>query len=786
MKKTLKNLLVVSATCFVSVTENFAQLGIPQVEDVYGGRINAIAAIKTASDSSRIFISTESANSIFYADAYVPLSGTPVVSNFQVMPGADDVAGYGSNVMTIAAHDISGKLFFIGNTNLLSTSTSSTAVSTVQSNINTFTIVGSTLLFTAANQFKWGSLDAMGALTLASGSPITNPVTGMGMTKIYVNKNDSLVYLFQEGTSPKLYVSSDKYTALSSSSTFSDVSPTTLNSTYQWKAFGIAPDGRFFIGGNSFNSKYIAYSDSLPVWTEVATGVMGVAGSNIDFAGNSTSYTVYFGSAYSNANGIISWNNFGVPGGFETHPNDGPVLTDPTNDSIVYMTTDQGIGASHTRGENIYEIDNGVEAVQVKDIDMTADKNTAWIASKSGIRQVTNYQSTPMWTNAIFPNMDGSPYYSVAMKTTDDSTVFVGNARVYKTTDAGNTWTQVFTAENPPYSFSSVGVYVKSLEYFEAGSGIVFAGYYAEGPAKGGVFYSMNGGSTWNQLLVEASSNGQDVDVRDIVFNIEGTDTVAYIGVAYDLSSIQGKSVYRAVKNGSSWTVSQNFDGANTSVGYQIVATINDLHISVTGDTVYACGTDAGVNEPHVYAKAINGTNKWVPLSVNGFPYLTGTEGKAFTIGNDTAYCAVDNEIYYMPLSDSTWTLGYSYPVGNEINFLYFDELLVGAGTGLYGQSIDISAGIKPNKNIKNENNISIFPNPTKNNATISYTLLNESNVEIAVYDIMGKRVSTVLNSVKSKGTHNTSISVDQLPKGAYIIKMLAGSVVSTKELIVE
>ena len=53
-----------------------------------------------------------------------------------------------------------------------------------------------------------------------------------------------------------------------------------------------------------------------------------------------------------------------------------------------------------------------------------------WVASKSGIRNVTDYNtSSETWSDTHFPNGDGSPYYSVAMDPNDDSIVFVGNQK---------------------------------------------------------------------------------------------------------------------------------------------------------------------------------------------------------------------------------------------------------------------------------------------------------------------------------------------------------------------
>ncbi len=786
MKK-ISNALFLITTSLLVFSNLYAQLAIPHVEDVYGGRINSITAIQTATDSSRIFLATQSANSLFYADVYAPTGSAPVFGVFKVLPGADASSSYGANIHNIAAHQVSGKLFFSDGSNLLSIKPSSSTVNSVASGINAFAIFGSNLFYNSGNQFKWGALDASGNYTVNSNAPITNPLTGGGLTTIVVSAQDSLVYLFQEGNSPKLYVSSVPYYALTSLSTFTNISPSTLTSSYNWVAFGVAPDGRLFIGGTDFNSKYISYSDNSSTWTEMTTGMSGMPGPNFAFAGNATTYSVYFASAYSDANGISSWHKFGDVSGFETHPNDGAVFADPTNEDVVYMTTDQGIGASHSKGLNIYEIDDGLEAVQVKDIDMTSDKNTAWLASKSGIWGVTNYQTTPVWTNAIFPNNDGSPYYSVAMKPGVPGTVYAGNVRLYKTTDAGANWAMAFTAENPPYSFNGLGLYVKAIEVCPYNSNIIFAGYYAENTNKGGLFYSMDGGSNWAQLLVEASAIGQDVDVRDVVFNKEGADTVAYIGVEYDLSSPQGVSVYRALKNGSTWTIAQNFDAAHTTVGYQITATINDLYRSATGDTLYACGTDAGLNEPHVYMKSISGTNKWDALSVTGFPSSTGTVGKAVTVGRDTIYCAVDNKIYFFPIGDSTWTLGYTYPIGNEINFLYYDELLVGAGTGLYKIIIDGSLALSIGKKsgMKNEN-IKVYPNPVRNAATITYTIHSNEHVSLALYDIMGRKIVSIVNENKVAGTYKAQLNTEQLAKGTYVIKLQSGNTVSVQDIVIE
>jgi hypothetical protein len=783
--KTFKHSLWLLSALLSGQMNSNAQMSIPQPEDVYGGRINSITSIRTGVDSSRIFISTESANTLLYADVYAPGGVTPVFGTFQVMPGADDNAGYGAYINNIAAHELSGHVFFLDEADLLSTHPSSSSVNSAVSGVNSFTIKESTLLYCSMTTFHWGTLDANGLFSQDTMGPIASPASSQ-MAKIVVSEYDGLVYIMEEGTSPKLYVSSDPYTSFTSSTTFTDISPTGVSAGNYWVAAGVGRDGRLFINGSGNMTQYVAYSDDKLNWTEITVGVGGGTGPNFAFSGSSTQYSVYFASVYSDSNGVAgTWQKFGDVGGYETHPNDGAVLTNPTNPDIVYMTTDQGLGASNTKGVNIYEIDEGIEAVQVKDFDMTSDKNTAWLAAKSGIRQVTNYLTTPTWTNAFFPNEDGSPYYSIAMDPVSPNTVFAGNTRVYKTSDAGANWTRAFTAEDSPYLFASTDLYVKAIEVCPYDNNVVFAGYYAEGTDKGGLFYSMDNGSSWEQLLIEATSSGKDVDVRDIIFNVEGSDTVAYVGVEYDLADPQGVSVYRIVKDGSNWDVLQDFDATHTSVGYQITATINDLHKSMGGDTVFACGTDAGVNEPHVYVKILSGSGLWEPMTVNGFPYSTGTEGKAVTMGGDTVFCAVDNEIYYLIPSATSWTLGYTYPVGNEINFLYYDELLVGAGTGLYGQTTNgLSSGIV---SVKNENeNLKIYPNPVKKSASITYTINSDEFVKLSLHDMMGREIESLVNDNKTAGTYKVHINAEKLAKGMYVIKLEAGNVVSVQDIVIE
>ncbi|MHC1738961.1 MAG: T9SS type A sorting domain-containing protein [Ignavibacteriaceae bacterium] len=766
-----------------------AQLSPPKVEDVYGGRINRITGYSKTSDTSRIFISTESANSIFYTDVYTPATGSAVFSPFHKMNGADADDNFGGNIRSMGIHELSGTLYFGENNGVYKVHPDDlTATKLFNTPRPEVFVEGSTLVAYASGSIYWGSLDAAGNFTANASSPNMLALPMIPFSLKY-NEVNSYIYLFSMGSSPQLYKSSVTLSSLGSATTFSAISLAPLGSGTNWSAFGVSPSGRLFIGGTSGPNKIVAYSDDETTWTLVNTGLGGAGSDDFAFGGTTANYFVYFASGYNSNNGLAgNWFGFGTPGGSETSANDGAVFCDPNDFEIVYMTTDQGIGASVDRGLTIFEINDGVEAVQVEDFDMTADKQTAWLASKSGIRMVTDYLTTPVWTDAIFPNGDGSPYHSSEMVPGNPNTVYAGNIRVYKSVTAGATWNMVFTAENPPYNFNNTQTLVEAIEVCDFDTNIIMAGYYTHESDKGGLFCSGDNGATWSQILLHASSIGQDVDVYDIVFNLEGADTVAYVGVEYDLTAPTGRSVYKLTKNGSTWTVAQDMNGATTSTGTVIVATIRDLFVSLSADTIYACGTDAGINHPIVYYKPLNTTGKWTPFTTTGFPFVAGKQGYALTKGVDTLYAAVDNEIYFYDFSAGTWQLGSTYPVGMKIYFLYFDDLLVGTSTGLYSQvGVTNPSVVKDGEGIAETFALSQnYPNPFNPTTVISYRLQVPGHVTLKLFDVLGNELAVLVDALQEAGNYDYKLSTinTKLSSGTYFYQLRAGDFLSTKKMI--
>lgn len=76
------------------------------------------------------------------------------------------------------------------------------------------------------------------------------------------------------------------------------------------------------------------------------------------------------------------------------------------------------------------------------------------------------------------------------------------------------------------------------------------------------------------------------------------------------------------------------------------------------------------------------------------------------------------------------------------------------------------------------------FPNPFNPATTISYEIADEGNVEIKLYDILGREIRTLINERQSPGSYKLSVNFENLPSGVYIYRMRAGKYTESKKMI--
>jgi len=67
------------------------------------------------------------------------------------------------------------------------------------------------------------------------------------------------------------------------------------------------------------------------------------------------------------------------------------------------------------------------------------------------------------------------------------------------------------------------------------------------------------------------------------------------------------------------------------------------------------------------------------------------------------------------------------------------------------------------------------FPNPFNPSTTITFSLPQSASVRLAVYDISGRKVSTLLNRTMSAGQHSVTFNADEVSSGIYFYTLQAG-----------
>ena len=76
------------------------------------------------------------------------------------------------------------------------------------------------------------------------------------------------------------------------------------------------------------------------------------------------------------------------------------------------------------------------------------------------------------------------------------------------------------------------------------------------------------------------------------------------------------------------------------------------------------------------------------------------------------------------------------------------------------------------------------YPNPFNPTTSITFALPLAGNVELKVYDIIGKEVASLVSGNMTVGTHVVPFDASALASGVYIYKITAGSFIDSKKMV--
>ncbi len=101
---------------------------------------------------------------------------------------------------------------------------------------------------------------------------------------------------------------------------------------------------------------------------------------------------------------------------------------------------------------------------------------------------------------------------------------------------------------------------------------------------------------------------------------------------------------------------------------------------------------------------------------------------------------------------------------------------------GLY---FEHETGIDENASLPGEFSlVQNHPNPFNATTTIKYSLPEESNVTIEIYDILGRKIETLISGIQPAGWHSVVWNAENQPSGIYFYSIKAGEYAESKNCL--
>jgi PKD repeat protein len=80
----------------------------------------------------------------------------------------------------------------------------------------------------------------------------------------------------------------------------------------------------------------------------------------------------------------------------------------------------------------------------------------------------------------------------------------------------------------------------------------------------------------------------------------------------------------------------------------------------------------------------------------------------------------------------------------------------------------------------------SIVPNPLVESASIQFSLSENANIEIELFDLQGRKIKTIAEKNFEKGHHQLNFSAGGLSKGMFFLRMQTEKGISTQTIVIE
>jgi hypothetical protein len=269
--------------------------------------------------------------------------------------------------------------------------------------------------------------------------------------------------------------------------------------------------------------------------------------------------------------------------------------------------------------------------------------------------------------------------------------------------------------------------------------------------------------------LAPAFNEGCHVVEGKLVYNDCNDPFGAAVGdPPYDFTNSRGQSSYLNTYNLSQWG-----DDLHTQENDQIATSpivLLDAGAKLTVWTLAGGGTStaAPVLETDTDLGYVSGSSGVAVLSADDNSLLAsvGTQGTNELLENEIDLSAFSGQKVIIEVVDA---------FSGAWGWLAVDEIQI-TNAALYVNDV---TSISSNAPITLQN----YPNPFNLSTTIEYSLTKNTQTEIAVYNLIGHKVATLVNEYKNIGTYTVTWDASELVAGVYIYQLKTDDFVESKTM---
>jgi len=116
--------------------------------------------------------------------------------------------------------------------------------------------------------------------------------------------------------------------------------------------------------------------------------------------------------------------------------------------------------------------------------------------------------------------------------------------------------------------------------------------------------------------------------------------------------------------------------------------------------------------------------------------------------------------------------------IGISDRYYYRLKQIDNDGTFEYSNAITVGVDV-PDKFFLSQN----YPNPFNPETRINFTVAEQRNVSLRVYNMLGEMAQELLNEVKPPGSYSVTFNASNLPSGIYIYRIQTESFATTKKM---